>query len=210
MTLQASVLIRRSIACVVFVWAMAAASASANTILSIDPATTTVNVGDTFSVNINIAGVVDLFSYNFDLFFNPDILSFQSIVEGDFPKSGIDPAPETSFFTLGEENPGVVSFVTNSIFGPAGASGSGTLAIATFLAMMAGETTIDFETEFPPEFAIDLTFSDSHDNPIVFSAINAGSVQVNGVATVPEEPSAIILLTAALALAACRWLADAS
>ena len=185
---------------------MSAVSASANTILSTNPATTTVNVGDTFTVDIYIEGVVDLFSYNFDLTFDSSILDFQSIVEGEFPKSGISPGDDTVFFSLEEENPGTVSFITNAIVGSEGVSGSGTLAIATFFALMAGTTSIDFPDEFPHDF----TFSDSEGNPIAFSAINSGSVQVNGVATVPEEPSAMILLASALALAACRRFTDAS
>lgn len=202
MTLQASMLIRRSIASVVFVWAMSTATASANTILSIDPATTTVNVGDTFSVNINIAGVEDLFSYNFDLLFDPDILLFQSITEGAFLTSGGD----ATFFIDGDglTTPGIVAFTTSAIFGATGVSGGGTLAIATFEAKMAGETDITFPDQFP----FQLLFSDSIDMPIAVSAFE-GTVQVNASA-VPEEPSTMILLVAAVALSACRCFTRAS
>ena len=200
MTSWGNVFIRRTVTSVVFVWALSAASASANAILSINPATTTVNVGDTFTLDIQIDGVVDLFSYNFDLSFDPDFLQFQDIVEGDFPKTGISEVFQTDFFTLGEENPGTLSFITNVIYGPTGNTGSGTLAVARFKAMMAGETWITFPEQFPNQ----LLFSDSSDNPIAVSAVS-GFVQVNGVASaVPEEPSTIILLVAALALAACR------
>ena len=168
--------------------------------LFINPAATTVNVGDTFTVNIDIAGVTDLFSYNFDLSFDPNILSFLNIVEGDFPKSGVAPGEETIFFSLGEENPGTVSFITSAIIGSAGVTGGGTLATATFTALMAGTTFLTF----PDDALHDFTFSNSQGNPIDFSAIDSGSVNVSGVVTVPEEPSTMILLVSALALAACR------
>ena len=45
--------------------------ASATAILSIEPAASVVQVGDTFSVNVNIADAVDLFGYQFDIIFNP-------------------------------------------------------------------------------------------------------------------------------------------
>jgi hypothetical protein len=186
---------------VVFAWAMSAASASASTILSINPSITTVNVGDTVTLNIDIENVFDLFSYNFDLAFDPDILSFQSIVEGEFPKSGDPPDDDTFFFTLGEENPGTISFTTNAIIGSVGVTGGGTLAVATFLAIMAGETEITFPDQFPNQ----LLFSDSSDNPIAVSAISA-LVQVNaGTSTVPDQTATMILFaTALVALAACR------
>jgi Cohesin domain len=196
MTPWGSMIIRRSVASVVFVCAMFAASASAGPILSINPATTTVSVGDSFTLNIDIAGVDDLFSYNFDLLFDPEILRFDGIAEGEFLKSGTFPG--TEFFSLGEETPGLVSFITNSIYGDEGVTGSGTLAIATFFALMPGETLISFPTEFPNQ----LLFSDSSDSPIGVTA-DEGLVQVNA-STVPDEPSAMILLVAALAVAACR------
>ena len=196
--LEASVLIRRSVALVFFVWAMSAVSTSASPILSIDPASTTVNAGDTFTLNIDIADVVDLFTYNFDLAFDQNILAFQSIVEGPFPQNA-----ESTFFIAGQElTPGTVSFTGNTVLGPTGVSGSGTLAIATFLAIMAGTTSITFP---------DQLFIDSNFDQISFDAINSGSVQVNGVTSaVPEEPSTMILLASALAFAACRCFTRAS
>ena len=175
---------------------MSATAASATPILSIDPATTTVNVGDTFTLNIDIAGVIDLFSYNFDLAFDQSILAFQSIVEGPFPQSAA-----STFFIAGQElTPGYVSFTGNTVIGPTGVSGGGTLAIATFLALMAGTTSIILP---------DQLFIDSNFNSIAFDAINSGLVEVIGVASpVPDEPSTMILL--ALALAAGRSFTRAS
>ena len=46
-------------------------SASAAPILSIAPTSTTVQAGHTFSVDVSIADVTDLFAYQFDLGFDP-------------------------------------------------------------------------------------------------------------------------------------------
>jgi hypothetical protein len=208
MTLEVSVLVRRSLACVVFAWAMSVASASANPILFIDPSTTAVNVNDTFTVNIAIAGVTDLFSYNFDLGFDPEILSFLSIAEGDFfphqppCDEAFTPPCEIPFFIPGEELiPGTVSFTGDAVTvvdQNVGVNDDGILAVATFRAIMAGTSSIALSNWL----FLDSTLDDQ--NPIGFSAVNTGSVQVNGVATVPDEPSTMVVLIAALALAGYR------
>jgi Cohesin domain len=197
---EASVLIRRSVVSIVFVWAMSAASASATPILSIDPTSTTVNVGDSVVLEIKIGNVIDLFAFSFDLLFDQTILSFQSITEGAFLTSGGDP----TFFIPGSVFPpdsGTVSGTGNVVIG-AGVSGSGTLAIATFLAQMDGTSSISFQ---------ELVFVDSNSALIAVDAVNSGSVEVIGVpSAVPDEPSAMILLASALALAACRSFTRAS
>ena len=178
---------------------MSAASASATPILSIDPTSTTVNVGDSVVLEIKIGDVVDLFAFSFDLVFDQTILSFQSITEGAFLTSGGDP----TFFISGTVFPpdsGTVSGTGNVVLGP-GVSGSGTLAIATFLAQMAGTSSITFQ---------DPVFVDSNNALIAFDPINSGSVEVIGVFAVPDEPSGMILLASALALAACRCFTRAS
>jgi hypothetical protein len=207
MTSWASVLIRRSIACVVFVCAMIAVSgsAAANPILSANLTTTTVNVGDTLTVDIDIANAVDLFSYNFDLVFDPTFLLFSGIVQGTFFPPP-PPGEDSAFFPGLPDSVllGRVEFIADSVVGDnPGVSGAGTLAIASFKALMAGTTSITFAN---------LLFADPDFNEIALGAdpIKSGEVQVDGVATVPEEPSTMILVVAALALAACRSLTQAS
>src|SRR5271157_4900574 len=48
----------------------------------------TVSQGSTFTVDVNISGVTDLFDYQLDLTFNPSIVSATGVSEGSFLSSG--------------------------------------------------------------------------------------------------------------------------
>ena len=199
MTYCASVVVRRTVTSIVFVWAMSAASAFASPILSISPAASMVNVHEDVFLTIDIADVVDLYSYNFDLTFDPTILSFVEIVEGGFPQGGLSPGDTYFIPGDGVTTSGVVSFTGNTLIAlPSGVSGTGTLAIAKFLAITPGITSIVLSDQLFLDSTLDL------DNPISFSQINEATVQVNGVASVPDAPSSLTLLVSVLALAACR------
>jgi hypothetical protein len=189
MTPRASAFIRRSVASVFFAWAMSATSASATPILSIESATTAVEVGDSVVFEIKIDDVVDLFTFSFDLLFDQTILSFQDITEGDFLTSGGD----STFFIPGTVFPpgsGIVSGTGNVVLG-APVSGDGILAIATFEALKAGASSITFQ---------DLLFVNIDDAPIAFDDddVGSGSVEVTEAASVPDESSTMLLLAASL------------
>jgi general secretion pathway protein D len=180
---------------------LSALPAAAAPILSITPASQTVNVGDTVTVNVDITDVLDLFAYQFDVAFDPSILSFQSIVEGSFPGGS------TFFFVTDDPlTPNTVELIANAVLGPIGVNGSGTLAIATFTALMAGAPSISLTN---------LLFYDStlnFDNPIAFDRTDSAEVVVRGepTASVPDDPSLMILLAASLSLAAFRYVARVS
>ena len=209
MTHWASVVVRRTVTSIVLVWAMCGAPASASPILFINPSASTVNVGATVELRIEIADVTDLFFYNFDLLFDPNILEYVDIVEGAFLKSG--DFPDTEFILPGEENPGIVSFISNAVRGDTGVTGGGTLAIATFLAVSPGISAISIPESLnePDQPLLDLTFGDSEFNLITFAQINGASVRVNQAQSVPDVPSPTVLLISVLALAACRKFTDA-
>ena len=57
-------------------------------ILSIGPPSMTVQPNQGFSLNIRIADITDLYAFQFDLAFNPTILSAASVTEGPFLPSG--------------------------------------------------------------------------------------------------------------------------
>jgi hypothetical protein len=182
---------------------MSAVPTFADPILSINPATTTVDVGQTVTLNIDIENADDLYAYNFDLLFDAGILQFLSITEGPFLDAGAFLLGTTADFLPGDgvSNLGTVSFTGGNVVGDfAGVSGNGTLAIATFLAIMDGMTFITFPDQLFVNSSFELAFGDSI----------KGTVNVNAVASVPEEPSMMILLAAVVALAAYRGVTRAS
>ena len=100
-------------------------------------------VGETFAVQINVADVVDLYSFAFDLAYNPNVLKIQSITEGEFLKRG----GGNTFFSSGEPNEaqGKQNNIVSTRFSPTntGESGNGTLADVTFQVIGSGESGIN-------------------------------------------------------------------
>lgn len=110
--------------------------ASPLVIIYLDPVESTADPGSSFTVNINIAGALDLYSFEFRLGWYGPILNVTSVTEGDFPGGGIY---ETHFISMSWNGPDPVGvndylYVYNSLRGAAkGVDGSGTLAQVTFL-----------------------------------------------------------------------------
>lgn len=108
--------------------------------LSITVGSATVNVGDTFSVNVNVAGAVDLTSWQFDLGYNPSLLQANGVTEGPFLAAG---GPTLFGPPLFIDNVnGLISGVTDSLLALPGVSGSGVLATIEFTALVAGPSTL--------------------------------------------------------------------
>jgi PEP-CTERM motif len=112
------------------------------TSVSIQPPAGTVTQGDTFFVDIMVAGAVDLVSFQFDLGFDAAILSANDpVLEGTFLSSvGV-----TAFFEGFVDNTlGTISFVANALTGndPFGANGGGVLARVSFNAIGTGSAAL--------------------------------------------------------------------
>jgi PKD repeat protein len=118
------------------------------TTVSVDPPTNTEVVGQTFTVNVNVTNVSDLFGWQVNMTFNPDYLNVTEIKHGPFLKtSGEMTAP----FPPQWNNTRGFLFVSEIIMPPysgkVGASGSGTLANVTFEVVDVGGTLLKFETK---------------------------------------------------------------
>jgi hypothetical protein len=155
--------------------------------LSIDPSSTTVPIGDQVSLNIKISGVTDLFAFQFDLGFDPTVLSASSISEGSFLPIG----GATVFIAGTIDNVGgTISGTADSLSGAIpGVTGDGVLATAVFNAVGLGTSTISISN---------ITLLDSSLNPIDSSS-TGGSVDVVA-SLVPEPGSALTLLIGLLIL----------
>src|SRR5262249_46484876 len=121
-----------------------------------------------------------LYAFQFDLGFNPAILSVISVTEGPFLPGG-----GASLFIPGSVDNvgGTLSFTADTLQGlTPGVTGSGTLAIITFRALAAGTSAITL---------LNTSLLDSNLNLLDSTASN-GSISA-----VPE-PSTLLLLGSAL------------
>lgn len=129
-----------------------------------DPATKSVTVGSTFSLNVYIENVANLFYANIYIKYDPAKLSYASSAMGDFLKQGVDSSNVT--FASVDLGNGILN-LSPSRKGKSngGVSGSGVLYTVTFKAVSstAGSgTTISFIDEN----GYSLGFRDPNDNEI--------------------------------------------
>jgi general secretion pathway protein D len=169
---------------------MCPVTASAIPTLSFMPSETTQTVGSTFDVSLRITEVSDLYAYQFDLGFDPTILSAVDVFEGPFLGSG-----GATFFIPGtiDNGTGVISFTANTLVAPIpGVSGNGELVRIRFNAAAPGESALTIFNSL---------LLDSGLSPIDHSAIS-GKVTATS-APVPE-PSSVVLLCLGFALVHLR------
>jgi hypothetical protein len=147
------------------------------------PASYTVpNVGLTFSANVTVQGVENLYGYEFKLFYSNDILNGTSVTQGPFLKTG----GASTFFYVAEFTDGynathgllnVVSLRTAT--NATGVNGTGTLATVTFKSVSANG---------PRNLSLaDVKLSDPNSTPIPYAALD-GEVTV-----LPEFPATLLI-----------------
>jgi hypothetical protein len=178
--------------CLVLFVGLCARPVAAAPILSIEPGTSTVNQGDTFFLDINITGVTDLYGFQFDVLYDPTILTANDITEGAFLPSG-----GFTFFIPADPaaTPGNLGTTYDLLLGPLqGVSGDGTLARISFTAASGGPSSISLSN---------LLLQDSVGNIIDFdtqTGTPSTSVDVNSTAPVPE-PGTLMLVGSGIAMA---------
>jgi hypothetical protein len=150
--------------------------ASADSVVSVQPTTTNTTAGNTMALNVDISAAPDLFSYQFDIDFNPSVLPATVVTEGSFlPSSG------STFFITGtiDNVAGTIVFTADTLIGPGpGVNRSGVLATIDFTAIGSGTSSVDLAN---------LIFLDSTGAPINVSTTSS-SVDVAG-AVATAEPS---------------------
>jgi general secretion pathway protein D len=144
--------------------------------------TATVPQGSSFSVEVNISSVSDLYDFQFDLAFNPAVLQLTNIVEGGFLLTG-----GSTFFLPGtvDNTLGNATANADTLIGAIpGVSGTGELAEFDFTAVGPGISSLTLSN---------VILQDSTSS-LLDSTTAAGSVTVQGTTTTVPEPSTLLLL----------------
>lgn len=142
--------------------------------------------GSPLDISVLIAGVADLYAYNFSISFDASLLQVTSIDTGSFLAAGGSTTGDTG---LVDNTAGTISFAYNSLIGAIpGVSGNGTLLTVHLNAIGTGTSPLTF-------VAADTTFLDSNLSTITVQTVDS-SVQV--AAAVPE-PESYLMLAAGLA-----------
>jgi PKD repeat protein len=95
---------------------------------------------DSFSVDVNVADVINLYGWQVNMSFDPDVLEVTDITEGDFL---IDQPEGTTGFSRIENEDGWALFSWSTVGNHLGVDGSGTLATVEFMTLTAGESVLN-------------------------------------------------------------------
>ncbi len=156
--------------------------------ITLTPSLTNLTVGDSFTLDINIQGAVDLYSWQFDVNFAlAGILDATVQADGGFLSPG-----QTYGDGIVDNGTGTITGIYSVMSGLSGVTGDGILASITFQAMFGGTATIGVSN---------ILLGDSNLDIIVFANASSATVNVTGPRNDVPEPSGIALAGLALALA---------
>jgi hypothetical protein len=162
--------------------------------ISVQSPMTNPAIGDTFTVDVNVTGITDLYAFQLDLTFDPTLLSAVSVTEGGFLPTG-----GTTFFIPGtiDNVGGTVTATADSLIATIpGVTGDGTLAEFQFTALAPGASALSFANEI----LLDPSLNDITAN----TTFQDGSVTIRGVSSVPEPVTSLLFCTGLLALVTIR------
>lgn len=120
-------------------------ASSAATRLYIDPPIVYAQSDETFVANIVVADVAYLFAWQTNITFDPSVIEFLNVSEGDFLAD--QPEGTTLLTNLGSAADGWILVGATTTGTYQGVSGTGTLATVEFRVLTEGESKIDIETE---------------------------------------------------------------
>lgn len=136
------------------------AAAQTGTVVYVGPELTEVEPGDSFTVEVWVKDVVDLWAFDVTIFYDTDYLTFDSAEFGDFISPDMQPA-------LGETSPGAIQCAAsqNVTISPDPQSGDGVLCRISFTAKVEEKftyLTIDTESILSDTDGFVILYSPEH------------------------------------------------
>jgi PKD repeat protein len=119
-------------------------SSPSSTIVLVEPSISGAVPGKTFTVDVEIENVDNLYSYQVNMSFDPNILEYVNVTEGDILKE----QPEGTITVPPLVEDGWVLFFWSTKSQYSGVDGSGTLATVEFKALEWGESYININNTF--------------------------------------------------------------
>lgn len=151
-----------------------ASLAISNTTISVSPSTSTAEIGETFSIDIRISDVIDLYGWEFKLKWNKTILDPLNVIEGTFLKNNGD----TYFINKINETLGYMLVDCTLLGNIPGVSGTGTLATVEFSVNGQGECSLDlYDTKLVSSLEESITHT-TNDGNFVTSAPSIHDISV--------------------------------
>jgi hypothetical protein len=114
---------------------------AASTTVAVDPPVTTVNVGSTFSVNVNVTNIVNFTSWQLYLYYLNSVLNCTNAVEGPFLQTGGGTFYDKTITNNYNSTHGRL-LAYSSLLGMTSVSGGGVILIITFKAVGGGITNL--------------------------------------------------------------------
>jgi hypothetical protein len=162
------------------------------TTLAITLSNSTPSIGDQITASLTVSDITDLVSFNFDLGFDTNQLSVDSVQPGSFLGGGGLTLSDLGLFGNDLSISGQIQDINNGLLGaPTGVSGDGVLATIVFNVNAQGSSILDW-----------LNLGQTNGTVLLDSTLNT--------ITLDQSLSATVTATAPVPLPAALWLALSS
>jgi len=166
------------------------------TTIYVNPFTSTVKLGQTFTINIKISDVTDLYGWELKLGWTPTLLEALDIIQGSF----LSGSGETYWIEQIDNTTGIILAACTLVGNRPGVNGSGTLCSVSFYAEALGESVLGlYDTKLVDSFEQLITHAVNHGSVTVSESVGGFLIPVDKL----ELLAPYIGLASAVTLAIC-------